>query len=175
MFGCLWGDFYENCYYKKGVFEFFMSILLEVFKYIIKIKGVMRVFSYLWVCFFNIWKVYKQKFEFFLLKSVVFMRIDTFKNYFLVWKGVIRMFGGWVKICGVCGYAFFNIWKLQVKLCQVTLFNTTESRQWTSDIYLFHSLHFDMHKKWWNQQKNVWQRLVLFQQLPFDQTMNTNC
>ena len=102
-----------------------MSILLEVLKYIIKIKGVMRVFSYLWVCFFNIWKVYKQKFEFFFLKSMVFMRIDTFKNYFLVWKGVIRMFRGWVKICGVCGCAFFNILKSQVKLHQVTLFNNT--------------------------------------------------
>ena len=34
------------------------------------------------------------------------MKIYTFKNYFLVWKGVKGMFGGWVKICGVGKYAF---------------------------------------------------------------------
>ena len=36
------------------------------------------------------------------------MRIDTFKNYILYGKGVIGMLGGWVKMCGVCGYAFLT-------------------------------------------------------------------
>ena len=55
---------WELLVWTRGYLIVFMSILLKVLKYIIKIKGVMRVFSDFWACFFNVRKVYKQKFEF---------------------------------------------------------------------------------------------------------------
>ena len=35
---------------------------------------------------------------------MIFMCIDTSKNYFLVLKIVIGIFWGWGKMCGVYGY-----------------------------------------------------------------------
>ena len=85
---------------------FFIRIV--TFKRLFSIlRSVIRVFSCLWVCFFKMiinQKVASKKNFFFL--NVVFMKIDTFKNYFLVWKGVKGMFRGWVKIFVVAKYAF---------------------------------------------------------------------
>ena len=45
------------------------------------------------------------------------MCIDTFTNYFLVWKSVIEIFEQHREMCGVCGYPFFKFKKSPVKNC----------------------------------------------------------
>ena len=43
-----------------------------------------------------------------------FMRIVSFKNYFLVRKSVIEIFWGWGKMCGVCVCTFSkNVYNLK--------------------------------------------------------------
>ena len=74
--------------------------------------------------FMRIISVKKNHGNIFRFVSILFIG-DYKYNYFSVWKGVMWMLCGWVKICEDCMYTFLKNLKSQVKMHQVTLKHTT--------------------------------------------------